>query len=195
MSPPHRPWAGSVATAALVLSLAAALTGCNDTERASPPPRTSTSPSPSTPSATPTPPPMPDAATKPGKKGAEAFVRYYYAVMDYAQSTSNTRQFQTLSANYCTPCNTAIKAIKKIYANDGSIEGGTHSIANLTSERLGQTRHGAVWRVRSDMLTTEQYVQHSAHAQAERYGGDELRTIVYLLQHEGIWVVTDWRIQ
>ena len=86
-------------TAAALLALA--LTACTGND----PPPTPPTPPPTTTAATPTPtpPPAPLNAT-PDPKGAEVFVRYFWAVFNYTYASGNTALLRSISDKACGFC-------------------------------------------------------------------------------------------
>ena len=85
-------WVAGLAAAGLLLS------GCGGSPEPKPLPKESKSSPSESPSATP--PVMPAAAKKKTKAGAEAFVRHYVRVINYAGRDRRTRELRTLCTRY-----------------------------------------------------------------------------------------------
>jgi hypothetical protein len=114
----------------LVLSLAIALSSCSgdDTQVSAP-----VAPSPTaTASPAEEPPPQPDPEyTDPGPAGAEAFVRYFNEVVNYAYRTGDVRQLRAVSAPECEACRRYLGTIERTYGARGRIVGAQRSILEL----------------------------------------------------------------
>lgn len=136
--------------------LAAGLAACTDDPSPHPSATTpSTTPVTSTalPSPTATPPTAPKA--EPTPKSAEAFVKYFWAVYNYAYETRDQKILKTLSAPHCLFCQDTIKAIEKLVEDGSYIKGSEIQvgvavapptkpaagliIATVISERPGMT--------------------------------------------------------
>ncbi|KQY55468.1 MULTISPECIES: DUF6318 family protein [unclassified Nocardioides] len=124
--------------AALCLPLLA-LSACSDDEpnakdEPSPSvtmPSSSTSPSESTTPVPITAPTMPAAAEGSGDKAAQAFARYWVAMVNYAQETGDTEPLKALHSEKCTPCSSGVEAVDEGYANGKSMVGGQYKITSL----------------------------------------------------------------
>jgi hypothetical protein len=130
-----------------ILAPALLLSACGSSEEAGPSPTPSVSTS-ATPSASPTPsdstsptatpsrtaPALPEEARSHTTGGAEAFVRHYLDMTNYAQATGQTDPLAALGADGCRSCDAAVTALQKIYAAGGRYEGGAVSARSLTAE-------------------------------------------------------------
>lgn len=145
MSPRAR---SAIAVAALLAT--GLLAGCDDeddppeptesvSEPTSAPTSTQTEPTPTGP-VEPTLPAEAEAATK---AGAEAFVGYYWQVVNYAQHTGDVGPLTRISEDNCAGCNGGIRYITKVYGRGGRIIGGDFSLVSASS---GRTPSGA-WHV------------------------------------------------
>ncbi len=109
-------------TVTVIVALGLALSACSGdpAEPADPPISSSTvspTPSPSTtPSgsstAEPSAPPLPSPATKNSDAGAEAFVRYWVQVLNYAQRTGDADALDAISTRACDGCVGAVTALR-----------------------------------------------------------------------------------
>jgi len=121
--------------------LAVLLTGCGAT---SAPPTAPTeyvvspTPSPLKPLA----PVLPEAAKADTKAGAVAFVRHYVDVLNYAQSTGETRGVTALGDADCRSCRNVARAIQAIYKPGGTISGGTWTLQDLLGTRRNKYLRG-----------------------------------------------------
>lgn len=115
-----RRWAALLLTGLITL---AGLTACTDEPTrppATPTPSTTTPPT-TSPSPTVTPPAAPEAA--PTAKSAEAFVKYFWDVHNYAYATLDTRAFNALSEPGCTFCSSTVKDLNALRAAGSRTEG------------------------------------------------------------------------
>lgn len=128
--------------AALVMSSALLLVGCED----EPEPTFEPTPSEATSSETateptdaettdagPVEPTLPDEAKEPTKAGAEAFVEYYWEVVSYAQKSGDVASLKELQTEYCEVCVGGTEAIERIYERGGHIEGGTYDLLDVSA--------------------------------------------------------------
>lgn len=123
-----------IAVAALALPLL--LGGCADDEPVPKLPDTSSPTSPVTETSTaPVEPTLPPEAEGKGPDAAEAFVRHYYGMINYAQATGDTRGLRKLGLPTCRACAGGIDFIEKVYQRGGTNEGGDYSV--LSAEVTG----------------------------------------------------------
>lgn len=112
--------------AVLVLS-----TGCAADEPApSPPPSTTTTSSPSSATSSPTVavPELPEAATVGDAAGAEAFVRHWVDVLNYAYQTGDTGPLDAITLPDCELCEGNAADIENVYRSGGLLEGGVVTV-------------------------------------------------------------------
>ncbi|RYZ14550.1 MAG: hypothetical protein EOO70_07575 [Myxococcaceae bacterium] len=119
----HRTTPRRLAAAAITLTALLGLAACGE-ELIEPKPLETLSSSPTPTPTTPAAPELPDAATKPGAKGAEAFVRHYVRLINFAQRTGDTSALESASALQCESCSKGVKYVRDIYEAGGSISGG-----------------------------------------------------------------------
>ncbi|MFT4262728.1 MAG: DUF6318 family protein [Nocardioides sp.] len=141
------------------------LGGCGSSESEQPalptPTSSGTSASPTS-SPTPAPPLMPEAAKAPAKDAteaeakasAEAFVRYYWDVVDYAQLSGDTDAVRDLSLSRCKGCNGGIEAVDAIYDAGGHIEGGRTAAAHVGAQ-VGQAGEHVIATVDVSVRATQ----------------------------------------
>jgi hypothetical protein len=127
------------------LLLVPALVSCSDEEPSSDP---TGSPSPTV-SVTETPtgplePVMPEAAKKPTKAGAVAFVKHYWATVHYAQFTGETQQLTALASESCELCTGGRDSLRKLHDRGGRIVGEAARVvrpqASVVEHRPGGTK-------------------------------------------------------
>jgi len=110
-------------TLALV-AVAGSLAACSDDDPPPPPASTATAP-PSTsaaPSASATLPTAPEA--KPTPEGAEAFVRYFWDVYNYAYQTLDTAPLAAISGSACKFCSSTEREVANLKAARKRVVGG-----------------------------------------------------------------------
>jgi hypothetical protein len=121
--------AGRHPVAALLTMIAlstAGLAACTDDD--TPPQQSSTAaPSPSlsatSPPASPTATPPSAPKAKPTPKSAEAFVKYFWDVHNYAYATLDLEEFKSISEPQCTFCSSTIKDIEALKDSRSVVEG------------------------------------------------------------------------
>lgn len=170
-----RPLAAA-ATAALVLS---GLAGCSGDD---PQPKMA-SPDSSSAAGSPTPtgpaePTLPAEAKEPTKAGAEAFVRHYWAIANFAQSTGDVETFSELGSDTCAGCRGGVDSIRRAYEAGGRMIGGDITIRKIRSSpiRVGPREAFAVLAIAE---VSPQVVERPGK-RATRFNGGRIkvRTIV-----------------
>ena len=159
---------------ALLLTSALGLAGCSDDDpEPAPAPPSSEPASPSTTAASgPTPPEMPDAAKGTDAAAAEAFVRFYWDTVNYAQETGDLTGLQSLSSEACDACRGGLRYLEDVFDRNGTIEGGDNSVSNI--EVLGFVRHEGTYSdalLELELRATPQAVRFPDGADDERYAG------------------------
>lgn len=100
-------------------------------------------------------PELPAAAQKRSDAGAEAFVRYWLDVVNFAQLTGDTSELGALNDVRCSGCRGIVKAIDSAYQSGGRIEGGEISAGRLRELPLD---FGAEWAAYAKARTQPQTV-------------------------------------
>lgn len=122
---------------ALALATTLALSACSGddpepTFAPEPTGSTSTSPAAASPTASPTspgsPPTLPELANSPTPDGGRAFVSHWIRLLNYATESGTTTELLDASAERCGGCHRIIDTIEQIYAEGGTIDGGTWGI-------------------------------------------------------------------
>ena len=125
----------TVITAMSLMSVLA-LGACSDDdpEPELAPPSSSAPSSPSTTAVSgPIEPTMPAAARGTDAAAAEAFVRFYWEMVNYAQATGDVRALTKLSED-CPACRGGVTFIKQVYARGGRLTGG---VGRIHDARVG----------------------------------------------------------
>ena len=159
--------ARSYAAALLAAAVVGAATGCSD----DPAPRPKVAPSSSAASSvepTPTPEPTPTGPVEPtlppeaqgeDAAAAEAFVRHYWEMTDYAQSTGDVAGLRRLATDGCTACQAVADSIRDVYRDGGSLEGGGTSLSTFRTVKL-RLGSQAGYQVRARVRNAEQTLHY-----------------------------------
>jgi hypothetical protein len=177
------------------LSLPLLLAGCADDEpvpkvqepTAAPTPVASTSASP----AAPVEPTLPPEAEGKGIEAAEAFVRHYFELVDYAQATGDVAALNRISLDECDACRGGADAIRKIYREGGVITGGEHSVekAEVTGRRA-IPGYGFIYYANVRVSHTDQEIEGTKALDGDYGSGtNNLRFIVIRTTN---WRVSKW---
>lgn len=132
-------------------------------------------------------PTLPEAATKEGKEGAEAFVEYYWDVVNYARATGDTTLLESLTSPRCTSCSSSLEGLKEVIARGGEIRGGTHTLRRLTTTRSA-TPGSSAWYTSAEIKYTRERVVGA---------GDRNQTIPagrLTAIHQSEWLDGGWQI-
>ena len=181
-----------IAIAALALPLL--LAGCADDE-----PVPKVEPSTPAPSVTetvetnePVEPTLPPEAEGKGRKAAEAFVRHYWATVDYAQGVSNTEALRSLATEECDACRAGADVIDLIYRQGGTIVGGAHTVDDSeVTGRRGIPGEGALYYANIRVSHTQQVIEGTEKLDGDyAAGSDDLRFVV--IRDSKGWQVLRW---
>ena len=158
-----------IALAALALPLL--LAGCADDDPVPKIPDTSTPTASVTETSDPVDPvepTLPPEAEGKGNEAAEAFVRYYFETVDYAQATGNTRSLRSLGSPVCTACTAGADGIDAIYRQGGRISGGEDTVdrAKVTGVRK-IPEMGEIYYLSVDVSNTDQSVSGTKNLDGE----------------------------
>lgn len=174
-----------VVVGALLLCLTA---GCQSNPE--PAPLEAAEPSSSAPSSaspTPSPPAMPAEAKAEGAAGAKAFVRHYFATLNFAMNSGRTGQLRKLSAEECESCQAIAGNIERTYRAGGNINSKGWRLTAINVAPVNSPRQPILdLGVR---MTSERVVK-SAGAQPEWFDGGRQAMTIFLKRHDGSWHVT-----
>lgn len=145
------PTRAAIGAATLLVTLAVA--GCEEAEpSSSPAPSSTPSSADSSPTTEATPtasetgpvePTLPPDAEQDTKAGVEAFVRFYWDVVNYATKTGDVRLLESLAQPSCNTCAAGIEGVENIYDRGGRIVGGDYKVVRLNPVQSG----GGDWAV------------------------------------------------
>lgn len=176
------------------LLFAVLLAGCEEGREA--PLLTGPSPSPLTPTASTTrspdasrpEPTLPAAAMHVTSAGAEAFIRYFWALVNYAQKTGDVATLRSVVVDTCPVCISAIDFVDEVYQQGGRITGGRYSVEDESA-----SREGGAWTVRAQVHVGVQHVVDAGDLDETFTPGTRLHVLT-LTHHKSGWQVTDWVI-
>lgn len=171
------------------------LAGCSDD---GPTPQLPDDSSASAPTETPTaaeePSPPPETEGN-GEVAAEAFVKYYFAMYDYAVNSAETRHLQELALPSCAACEGITDAIRATAQNGGHIRGGTHDVRSVRVSELGGATGTKTYRGNATVFTTEQVIEGSGVDGLDgTYPEGISRFSVLLTRDKDGWRFAEWRL-
>lgn len=79
---------------------------------------------------------MPAAAKRHTPAGAEAFTRFYFAALNYAQGTLDTEVLARLRTGACDGCQGVVDNIDSVRKRHGTVHGGEETIHHVVVSRL-----------------------------------------------------------
>jgi Family of unknown function (DUF6318) len=176
-----------IAAVALVLGLAA----CSGEE----PEPDVAPPSPTTPSTTgaaaETPPEMPEAAKGTDAAAAEAFVEFYWEMVDYAQSSGDLDALRQISSDRCIACQAGIDTLDEIFDKSGVITGGISRVVGPETVFVeGESGLDAV--VEFDLSSTRQRIDYPGATSDEVYRGGTSSVRARLERAGESWTMLFW---
>jgi hypothetical protein len=81
-------------------------------------------------------PSMPTAAGERSRDGGEAFVRYWFDLLTYAQRSGDTADLAEATDEGCGDCGKALTTIREAYADGGSLRGGAYLVRRVSTNSL-----------------------------------------------------------
>ena len=180
--------ARAVLAAVPLLALALALGGCSGDPKPKfePTPSVSASASASATAA----PVMPDAARGTDAAAAEAFVRFYWDTVNYAQATGDVEALRPLASPECAPCRAGVAYLERVVAKGGRITGGRATV-KVKRSSLMQGPSGNDAAVKIVLTTTPQVVDYPQGAD-EHYPGGTRVVNAFLKPSGGSWLMSTW---
>lgn len=179
-------------TAALLATLA--LSGCSgDGEATTPTPTPSPSVTSPTASPSPTPPALPDAARAHTPEGAEAFVRHFWEVVDYASTNLDPEAIKTLIEPGCTGCFGGHDAIAEVRDGGGRLIGGGTDLSDVRVH-LGRAGQRAIAVVRAYADTQHQTVDYPGTEKDRTNPAAKVRFEMVLHQRPASWSVAALKV-
>lgn len=81
-------------------------------------------------------PPLPAAASAHTREGGGAFVRYWFTLLNHAQSSGDTVTLRETAGPACRECDQVVRAIETAYNAGGSMRGGVYAVRNVATNGL-----------------------------------------------------------
>jgi hypothetical protein len=132
-------------------------------------------------------PTLPAEAQGTDAAAAEAFVRFYWEMVNYAQATGDTATLGQLADESCSACTSGIEGIEKTYREGGSISGGGVSVSRAKAKQIS-SREGVSFIVAARTRVEPQVVRGVDGKSQEFPGGESaLQFVVRALA--GDWTV------
>lgn len=140
-------------------------------------------------------PAYPSAAQGSGRAAAVAFVRHYFAMIDYASNTGEVAPLRRLSSARCHACAGGEEAIVEVYGKGGRIEGIVQTVDVTWTNELAKSSAGD-WIVDVRVENTPHVVVHGG-GQRERFAAaaTEIELIVARDGPQGRpWLTNDYQV-
>ncbi len=180
---------------AVLGALAGVISACggDPTPIFSPTPSASVSRTPTQPASPTGPPTMPEAARQHTRAGAIAFVKYYWAVANYAQETLDVAPLKSLASKQCAGCAGGVKFVTGVRARGGTISGGRITTSQLEAAPL-QEVSGTWMAVRFMWTATPQKVDYPEAKQDKSYSGGSRTDRMVLKPTSAGWLAANWEL-
>ncbi|WP_425489423.1 DUF6318 family protein [Nocardioides piscis] len=136
-------------------------------------------------------PTLPPEAEGTGPEAAEAFVRHYFAVANYAQASGDARGLRSLGTDKCIACQRSAQAVEDIYKRGGQVVGGDATVddVRVTNPQNG-SRPQSTW-VEATVTNAEQTVSGSGKLDGT-YPAATVRMYFELIPVGDRFRVTQW---
>ncbi len=132
-------------------------------------------------------PTMPAAAQGTDAASAEAFVRFYWEMVNYAQATGDVDGLSGL-ATRCINCDDGVEFIEKAYGKGGEIRGGEGTVSHLETHFV--KRSDGWWAiVECRVQLTRQVVDFPGDARDQHYDGGSTDIRLYLQPLTKSWTI------
>lgn len=137
------------------------------------------------------PPKMPGAAMQHTVAGARAFVKYYWDVANYSQTSLDWHLLSSLGDEHCGGCKGAVDFIKEVAKGHGRISGGSFTLQDVRvdpGQIAGQTWMAVLFRTKA----TPETVTYPGRRKDERYPGGTDYSHWALKPVPGGWIIDNW---
>lgn len=175
-----------------------ALTGCSGPEPTPqlPDPTTTSATSSQTPSAAPVEPTPPPEIQGDDEAAAEAFVKYYFAMLNYVQSTGDVEPAEKLAMSGCKACSGALEVVRDAYGGGGTIEGGHFTVKGVSALAQGRLPKGVrPFSARATVHTSRQVVRGSEDPTMNGvYKQTATRMHFALVHSRRGWQIAEWSV-
>lgn len=172
------------------------LAGCSDAEPTPQiPDPTTSSPSADETETGPVEPTLPPEAEGDGAEAAEAFVSYYFAMVDHARATGMTAPLREIALDSCGTCEGVIDVINQVSENKGTIAGGDQTVREMQLRQLGGVEGVSTFRGTAQVDSTEQTIQGSGDSELDGiYPPGTLKVSVLVVKGKQGWRFAEWSV-
>ena len=134
-------------------------------------------------------PTLPPEAQEATKAGLEAFVAFYWKVVDYAEVTGDVQLLRTLSVDDCKTCAGGIEAIEDVYERGGRITGGTYELVSMRAFESDETP--GAWIVAASVRVGRQVVRGAGNLNETYPAGTQ--DLAILAEYDADrWQIASW---
>ena len=184
------------ALTALSMISALALGACSgddpEPKLADPSPSASLPSSPSTTAVSgPVEPTMPAEARGTDAAAAEAFVKFYWEMADYAQATGDVDGLREISSEACEPCQAGIRAIESVFERDGRLLGGGNTVRILSTSTVGGGDRNAI-SVVADVTNRKQRLDLPGTVDDREFPASRVTSEFIVEVYRGSWLMSYW---
>jgi hypothetical protein len=134
-------------------------------------------------------PTMPAAARGTDAAAAEAFVKYYWEMVNYAQATGDLGGLESITDQSCTACQAGLESLRRIIADHGQITGGVNSLSRVRSAYFDKGKRITVW---FDLSNTRQLIDYPGDRKDEIFKLATVDVMSVLRHDRGRWVIEYW---
>jgi len=174
-----------------------ALAGCSDdpsSDAKEPPTSASHSPSESETPDEPVEPELPDAATTPTKAGAAAFLKYYWAAVEYAERTGETAGLTSLALPGCQRCVGGQRFLERMARRGGRIIGASFHHRDQGAARLPRGVAICTMQAKIEIPASREFYGKDSTLNKRWPGGSsEYQFLLRRSEDGSSWQVAQWR--
>ncbi|GAA1114932.1 hypothetical protein GCM10009668_41970 [Nocardioides dubius] len=131
----------------------------------------------------------PSAMRSADEAGAEAFVRHYFALVNYAQATGDLEPLRAVSGAECSGCQAGVQWLEKVARKGWTIKGGSYGTRSETAVALSTAGR---FRVSFTLSSPGQKVLGPAGEVLKRYEGGSAEAVMRVRVSAGVWTVLFW---
>ncbi|CAI9403585.1 hypothetical protein HIDPHFAB_04011 [Nocardioides sp. T2.26MG-1] len=147
---------------------------------------------PSSPSTTavsgPVEPTMPAEAKGTDAAAAEAFVRFYWEMVNYAQATGDLDGLRGLAGPECKPCVSGIRGLERLVERKADVHGGEYDVSDISSAFFD---NGGRITVRYKLASSRQVISYPS-GKPSTYPAKQVDAMSLLRKDEGRWALEYW---
>ena len=136
-------------------------------------------------------PTLPPEAAGEDAAAAEAFVRFYWEMADYAQATGDVSGLRRLAAEKCLQCAAALEFVEDVYARGGEIRGGASTLSGLRTVPLSR-ENGSAFQAQMKLRTQRQTVDLPGSRDDTTHSPGEVSMQMVVERDADQWVIAFW---